>query len=90
MTTRARIPALASCRRTAYPMAVAMQQSKTLRLTTVAMVVRHDGFEFSTEGSQARIHDRKGQVTGAMMDLSRRHLRARNRSGCPIWHITIT
>ena len=53
--------------RTANPMAVATQQSKTLRLTMAAMGIRRDGFEFSTEDSVAHIHDRRGQVTGAMM-----------------------
>jgi hypothetical protein len=63
--------------RTANPMAVAMQQSETLRLATAAMVVRRDGSEFSAEDSLAYIHDCRGQVTGAMMVFSRRHSGAR-------------
>jgi diguanylate cyclase (GGDEF)-like protein/PAS domain S-box-containing protein len=52
---------------TVNPMAVAMQQNKTVGLTVGAMLIRRDGSESAIEDSAAPIHDRRGQVTGAVM-----------------------
>jgi len=49
------------------PMAVAMQQNKIVGLTVGAVLVRRDGSESAIEDSAAPIHDRSGQVTGAVM-----------------------
>jgi diguanylate cyclase (GGDEF)-like protein/PAS domain S-box-containing protein len=51
------------------PMAVAMQQNKTVGLTAGCILIRRDGFESAIEDSAAPIHDRRGQVTGAVMVL---------------------
>jgi diguanylate cyclase (GGDEF)-like protein/PAS domain S-box-containing protein len=52
---------------TVNPMAAAMQQNKTVGLTVGAVLVRRDGFESAIEDSAAPIHDRRGEVTGAVM-----------------------
>jgi diguanylate cyclase (GGDEF)-like protein/PAS domain S-box-containing protein len=49
------------------PMALAMRQNKTLGLTANCVLIRRDGFEAAIEESAAPIHDRCGQVTGAVM-----------------------
>jgi diguanylate cyclase (GGDEF)-like protein/PAS domain S-box-containing protein len=49
------------------PMAIAMQNNKTVGLTVGAVLVRRDGLESAIEDSAAPIHDRRGQVTGAVM-----------------------
>jgi diguanylate cyclase (GGDEF)-like protein/PAS domain S-box-containing protein len=49
------------------PMAVAMQQNKSVALTAGAVLVRRDGLQSAIEDSAAPIHDRRGQVTGAVM-----------------------
>jgi diguanylate cyclase (GGDEF)-like protein/PAS domain S-box-containing protein len=49
------------------PMTVAMQQNKTVDLTAGCVLVRRDGFESPIEDSAAPIHDRRGQVTGAVI-----------------------
>jgi diguanylate cyclase (GGDEF)-like protein/PAS domain S-box-containing protein len=49
------------------PMAIAMQQNKTVGLTAGCLLIRRDGFESAIEDSAAPIHDRRGHVTGAVM-----------------------
>jgi diguanylate cyclase (GGDEF)-like protein/PAS domain S-box-containing protein len=49
------------------PMAVAMQQNKTVGLSASCILIRRDGIAFPIEDSAAPIHDRKGHVTGAVM-----------------------
>jgi diguanylate cyclase (GGDEF)-like protein/PAS domain S-box-containing protein len=49
------------------PMTLAIRESKTVGLTPNCVLIRRDGFEFSIEDSAAPIHDRHGQVTGAVM-----------------------
>jgi diguanylate cyclase (GGDEF)-like protein/PAS domain S-box-containing protein len=49
------------------PMALAMRQNKTLGRTANCVLIRRDGFEAAIEDSAAPIHDRCGQVTGAVM-----------------------
>jgi diguanylate cyclase (GGDEF)-like protein/PAS domain S-box-containing protein len=49
------------------PMIEAMQQNKTVSLTTECVLVRRDGAEAAIEDSCAPIHDRRGQVTGAVL-----------------------
>jgi diguanylate cyclase (GGDEF)-like protein/PAS domain S-box-containing protein len=52
---------------TVNPMVVAMQQDRAVGLTVGAVLVRRDGSESAIEDSAAPIHDRRGQVTGAVM-----------------------
>jgi diguanylate cyclase (GGDEF)-like protein/PAS domain S-box-containing protein len=49
------------------PMDLAVQQNRTVGLTTNCILIRRDGFESAIEDSAAPIHDRDGQVTGAVM-----------------------
>ena len=49
------------------PMALAVRENKTVRLTPNCILVRRDGMEAAIEDSAAPIHDRRGQVTGAVM-----------------------
>jgi diguanylate cyclase (GGDEF)-like protein/PAS domain S-box-containing protein len=49
------------------PMARATQQNKTVGLPPTCILIRRDGFEAAIEDSSAPIHDRRGQVTGAVM-----------------------
>jgi diguanylate cyclase (GGDEF)-like protein/PAS domain S-box-containing protein len=49
------------------PMAIAMRQNKTAGLNGSCMLIRRDGIEAAIEDSAAPIHDRRGQVTGAVM-----------------------
>jgi diguanylate cyclase (GGDEF)-like protein/PAS domain S-box-containing protein len=49
------------------PMRRAIKENKTVGLTPNCILVRHDGFEAAIEDSAAPIHDRQGQVTGAVM-----------------------
>ncbi len=49
------------------PIAVAMQQNKTVGLSGSCILIRRDGIESAIEDSAAPIHDRRGQVTGAVM-----------------------
>jgi diguanylate cyclase (GGDEF)-like protein/PAS domain S-box-containing protein len=49
------------------PMRRAIKENKTVGLTPNCILVRRDGFEASIEDSAAPIHDRHGQVTGAVM-----------------------
>jgi diguanylate cyclase (GGDEF)-like protein/PAS domain S-box-containing protein len=58
------------------PMAFAVQENKTVGLTPNCVLVRRDGVEAPIEDSAAPIHDRFGQVTGAVMvfhDVSAAH-----------------
>jgi diguanylate cyclase (GGDEF)-like protein/PAS domain S-box-containing protein len=49
------------------PMQFAMQENKTVSLTPNCVLIRRDGAEAPIEDSAAPIHDRHGQVTGAVM-----------------------
>ena len=49
------------------PMELAIQQDRTVGLTTNCILIRRDGFESAIEDSAAPIHDRDGKVTGAVM-----------------------
>ena len=49
------------------PMALAIRQNKTVGLTPNCVLIRRDGVEAAIEDSAAPIHDRRGQVTGAVM-----------------------
>jgi diguanylate cyclase (GGDEF)-like protein/PAS domain S-box-containing protein len=52
---------------TVNPMAIAMQQNRTVGLNGSCVLIRRDGTESAIEDSAAPIHDRRGQVTGAVM-----------------------
>jgi diguanylate cyclase (GGDEF)-like protein/PAS domain S-box-containing protein len=49
------------------PMALAIQQDRTVGLNANCILVRRDGYECAIEDSAAPIHDRDGQVTGAVI-----------------------
>jgi diguanylate cyclase (GGDEF)-like protein/PAS domain S-box-containing protein len=49
------------------PMASAIRENKTVGLTPNCLLIRRDGVEAAIEDSAAPIHDRRGQVTGAVM-----------------------
>ncbi len=49
------------------PMTMAIVQNKTVALTPNCILIRRDGYESAIEDSAAPIHDRKGQVTGAVI-----------------------
>ena len=49
------------------PMALAIQQDRTVGLKANCILVRRDGYECAIEDSAAPIHDRDGQVTGAVI-----------------------
>jgi diguanylate cyclase (GGDEF)-like protein/PAS domain S-box-containing protein len=49
------------------PMALAIQDNKTVALTANCVLVRRDGSVCAIEDSAAPIHDRSGKVTGAVM-----------------------
>ena len=49
------------------PMAAAIKENKTVLLAPNSMLSRRDGVEAAIEDSAAPIHDRLGQVTGAVM-----------------------
>ena len=49
------------------PMLVAMQENKTVGLAAGSILVRRDGHQSAVEDSTAPIHDRRGQVTGAVI-----------------------
>jgi diguanylate cyclase (GGDEF)-like protein/PAS domain S-box-containing protein len=58
----------ATTRQTApNPMALAIRENKTVALTPNCVLIRRDGVEAAIEDSAAPIHDRRGQVTGAVM-----------------------
>ena len=48
-------------------MALAIRENKTVGLTPNCILIRRDGVESAIEDSAAPIHDRRGQVTGAVM-----------------------
>ncbi len=49
------------------PMEFAIRENKTVSLTPNCVLIRRDGAEAPIEDSAAPIHDRHGQVTGAVM-----------------------
>ena len=49
------------------PMALAILENKTVGLTPNCVLIRRDGVEAGIEDSAAPIHDRRGQVTGAVI-----------------------
>lgn len=49
------------------PMEFAIRENKMVTLTPNCILIRRDGSEFAIEDSSAPIHDRNGQVTGAVM-----------------------
>jgi diguanylate cyclase (GGDEF)-like protein/PAS domain S-box-containing protein len=49
------------------PMDLAMRENKTVGLTANCVLLRRDGVEAAIEDSAAPIHDRRGQVIGAVM-----------------------
>jgi diguanylate cyclase (GGDEF)-like protein/PAS domain S-box-containing protein len=49
------------------PMASAVRENKTVGLTPNCILIRRDGIESPIEDSAAPIHDRYGQVTGAVI-----------------------
>jgi diguanylate cyclase (GGDEF)-like protein/PAS domain S-box-containing protein len=49
------------------PMTFAVQQNRTVSLTPNCVLIRRDGVEYPIEDSAAPIHDRYGQVTGAVI-----------------------
>jgi diguanylate cyclase (GGDEF)-like protein/PAS domain S-box-containing protein len=49
------------------PMELAIQENKTVGLTANCILIRRDGHECAIEDSAAPIHDRDGQVTGAVI-----------------------
>ena len=49
------------------PMALAIRENKIVALTPNCILIRRDGVESAIEDSAAPIHDRRGQVTGAVM-----------------------
>jgi diguanylate cyclase (GGDEF)-like protein/PAS domain S-box-containing protein len=51
----------------ASPLKTAIEKNKTVGLTPNCVLVRRDGTEFAIDDSAAPIHDRQGQVTGAVI-----------------------
>jgi diguanylate cyclase (GGDEF)-like protein/PAS domain S-box-containing protein len=49
------------------PMALAVQENRAVGLAANCILVRRDGYECAIEDSAAPIHDRDGQVTGAVI-----------------------
>jgi diguanylate cyclase (GGDEF)-like protein/PAS domain S-box-containing protein len=49
------------------PMLLAQSENRMVRLTPNCLLIRRDGAEASIEDSATPIHDRRGQVTGAVM-----------------------
>lgn len=52
---------------TANPMAAAISSNRTMLLKPNSILMRRDGVEAAIEDSAAPIHDRRGDVTGAVM-----------------------
>src|SRR6202022_4479732 len=48
------------------PLVIAIQHNKTVGLSANCVLVRRDGYECAIEDTAAPIHDRHGQVTGAV------------------------
>ncbi len=51
----------------ANPMIIASEQNRTVGLPATCILIRRDGFESPIEDSSAPIHDRSGELTGAVM-----------------------
>lgn len=51
------------------PMMLAIRENRTVRLTPNCLLIRNDGSEAAVEDSAAPIHDRRGEVIGAVMVL---------------------
>jgi len=49
------------------PLELAVQQNKVVGLSANCILIRRDGYESAIEDSSAPIHDRDGQVTGAVI-----------------------
>jgi diguanylate cyclase (GGDEF)-like protein/PAS domain S-box-containing protein len=49
------------------PMELAIRENRSVALTPNCVLIRRDGVESAIEDSSAPIHDRRGQVTGAVM-----------------------
>src|ERR1035441_2392920 len=49
------------------PRAFAIRENKTIALTPNCVLIRRDGVEAAIEDSTTPLHDRRGQVTGAVM-----------------------
>jgi diguanylate cyclase (GGDEF)-like protein/PAS domain S-box-containing protein len=49
------------------PMELAIRENKTVGLNANCILIRRDGYETAIEDSAAPIHDRDGQVTGAVI-----------------------
>ncbi|MGC1186271.1 MAG: EAL domain-containing protein [Candidatus Acidiferrales bacterium] len=49
------------------PMELAIRENRTVGLSADCILVRRDGYESAIEDSAAPIHDRNGQVTGAVI-----------------------
>lgn len=49
------------------PLAMATLQNKTVGLTANCVLIRRDGYESAIEDTAAPIHDRRGQLTGAVI-----------------------
>jgi diguanylate cyclase (GGDEF)-like protein/PAS domain S-box-containing protein len=49
------------------PMVMAIRENRTVGLTANCILVRRDGYECAIEDSAAPIHDRNGEVTGAVI-----------------------
>jgi diguanylate cyclase (GGDEF)-like protein/PAS domain S-box-containing protein len=68
-----------TCETAQNPMAVAIRENKTVALTPNCVLIRRDGIEAPIEDSAAPIHDRHGQVTGAVIvfrDVSKARARS--------------
>jgi diguanylate cyclase (GGDEF)-like protein/PAS domain S-box-containing protein len=49
------------------PMTLAVRENKTVSLTANCILIRRDGYEAPIEDSAAPIHDRNGNITGAVI-----------------------
>ena len=49
------------------PLELAIEENRAVGLTANCILIRRDGHEYAIEASAAPIHDRDGQVTGAMI-----------------------
>jgi diguanylate cyclase (GGDEF)-like protein/PAS domain S-box-containing protein len=68
---------------TRNPIALAMQEDKTVGLAAGSILTRRDGHQTAIEDSTAPIHDRRGQVTGAVIvfhDVSQAHAMSQRMS----------
>ena len=70
------------------PVALAIRENKTVALTPNCVLVRRDGLEAAIEDSTAPIHDRHGQVTGAVMVFHDVSATRALRAECCIWPST--